>query len=202
MRSLALLALGPLLIFSAQALAQNEPFLVKDIRPGSTGSEPGRLANLNGTLLFSANDGILGEELWKSDGTAEGTVLVKDINPGLESGFSGNFYPWSPAKVNGTLFFAADDGSTGYELWKSDGTAEGTVLVKDINPGSNGSTPKYCANLNGTLFFGASEGVFGRELWRSDGTEAGTVLVKDIRPGAESTRAGWPHRRTNSSSGR
>ncbi|NIP52547.1 MAG: hypothetical protein GWN61_15505, partial [candidate division Zixibacteria bacterium] len=45
-------------------------------------------------------------------------------------------YPSSLINVNGTLFFAASDGIHGYELWKSDGTAAGTVMVKDINPGN------------------------------------------------------------------
>jgi ELWxxDGT repeat protein len=158
---------------------------VKDIRPGSYSSTPAHLANLNGTLFFAADDGILGHELWKSDGTAEGTVLVKDIRPG------GNSEPADLTNVNGTLFFMANDGILGHELWKSDGTAEGTVLVKNINPGSGSSIPHTFStsltNVNGTLFFGASEGVFGRELWRSDGAEAGTVLVKDINSGTESS---------------
>uniref|UniRef100_UPI00056C1DDD hypothetical protein n=1 Tax=Microcystis aeruginosa TaxID=1126 RepID=UPI00056C1DDD len=68
-------------------------------------------------------------ELWKSDGTAAGTVLVKDINPGSSSS-----YPGSLTAVGNTLFFTAYDGlgGSGTELWKSDGTAAGTVLVKDI----------------------------------------------------------------------
>ena len=85
--------------------------------------------------------------------------------------------------MNGTLFFAADDGDDGVELWKSDGTAAGTVLVKDINPGSGDSLPSYLTNVNGTLFFAANDGTHGAELWKSDGTAAGTVLVKDINPG-------------------
>lgn len=51
---------------------------IKDIRPGSTGTLPRFLTNVNGTLFFSADDGTHGYELWKSDGTADGTVLVKD----------------------------------------------------------------------------------------------------------------------------
>src|SRR5204863_2838820 len=73
----------------------------------------------------------------------------------------------------------------GYELWKSDGTEAGTVLVKDINLGSEGSFPSSLTAVNGTLFFGAFDPTHGYELWKSDGTEAGTVLVKDINLGRE-----------------
>ena len=56
--------------------------LVKDIVPGQTSSNPNFLTNVNGTLFFVADDGLSGAELWKSGGTAIGTVRVKDINPG------------------------------------------------------------------------------------------------------------------------
>ena len=49
--------------------------------------------------------------------------------------------PRNLTNVNGTLFFAADDGTNGCELWKSDGTAAGTVLVKDIRPGITAPAP-------------------------------------------------------------
>ncbi|MCA9179762.1 MAG: hypothetical protein KDB14_35140, partial [Planctomycetales bacterium] len=75
------------------------------------------------------------------------------------------------------------DGVSGRELWKSDGTAAGTVLVMDISAGTGSSSPRYFANVNGTLFFNAHDGVSGYELWKSDGTAAGTVLVKDISAG-------------------
>jgi ELWxxDGT repeat protein len=69
----------------------------------------------------------------------------------------------------------------------SNGTAAGTVLVTDINPGIAGSYPMFLTNVNGTLFFDATNGVSGRELWKSNGTAAGTVLVKDINPGSASS---------------
>ncbi len=96
---------------------------------------------------------------------------------------STGFFPSRLTNVNGTLFFRDSSGGTGYELWKSDGTAAGTMLVKDISAGSTSSNPSYFTNVNGVLYFRAEDGSNGEELWKSDGTSAGTVLVKDIRPG-------------------
>jgi ELWxxDGT repeat protein len=86
--------------------------------------------------------------------------------------------------INGTLFLRAYEGTYGTELWKSDGSSAGTVIVKDINPGSANSGPGRLINVNGTLFFVADDGTNGQELWKSNGTSAGTVLVKDINPGS------------------
>src|SRR5205085_2313751 len=142
---------------------------------------PGYLTAVGGTLFFVADDGLNGRELWKSDGTAVGTVLVKDINPGSAYGFPSTSSPSSLTAVGGTLFFAANDGTNGKELWKSDGTPAGTVLVKDINPGSADSYPNGLTAVGGTLYFAADDGVHAQELWSSDGAAAGTALVKDIR---------------------
>ena len=57
--------------------------LVKDINPGRDRLQPADMANVGGTLYFDGRRRHAGEELWKSDGTAAGTVMVKDINPGL-----------------------------------------------------------------------------------------------------------------------
>lgn len=89
--------------------------------------------------------------------------------------------------INGTLYFAAKDSSHGIELWKSNGTAAGTVMVKDIFPGSSSSAPSSFTNVNGVLFFAANNGKNGIELWKSDGTFSGTTLVKDIYPGSGSS---------------
>src|SRR5262249_19930171 len=140
----------------------------------------------NGTLFFTAFDPVNGQELWKSDGTTAGTALVKDIRPGSMSAFvDSDEYPFNPflTAVGGTLFFTADDGTSGAELWKRDGTAAGTVLVKAIVPGGGSSGPQRLTNVSGTLYFMAWTAEAGYELWKSDGTAAGTILVKDIRPG-------------------
>ncbi len=162
--------------------------LVKDIRPGSVGSEDsyyghyygGNLTDFQGLLVFQANDGAHGVELWKSDGIEVGTTLVKDFADGTNGS-----NPFSLTSVGNTVFFRADDGIHGSELWKTNGTATGTVLVKDINP-TGSSLRNYqsgLTNVGGTLFFVADDGVHGQDLWKSNGTEAGTVLVKDFAKG-------------------
>jgi ELWxxDGT repeat protein len=159
--------------------------LVKDIRPGTASSELDKMTVVGERLFFIAYELDHGYELWKSDGTTEGTVLVKDVNPGIGSSMKPNDFREMRA-VGGTLFFTANDGVHGSELWKTDGTAEGTVLVKDLRPGSAGSNLHDLAEVEGVLFFTAEDGVHGRELWKSDGTAEGTVLVKDLVPGAGS----------------
>ena len=154
--------------------------LVKDIRPGSASGEPTELAEIDGTLFFSARDGG-DRELWKSDGTPAGTEQLADINPGAAIGSA----PQNLTPVGDTLFFTAsieDRGFLGGELYKSDGTPGGTILVRDINGVTGDSTPLGLTDIGGTLFFSAFDGS-ERELWKSDGSTGGTVQVADIRPG-------------------
>ncbi len=148
--------------------------LVDDINPGATGSYPRNFTNVNGTLLFVDNDGTHGYELWKSDGTPAGTALVKDIYPGT-SGGNGNYVPHNLTNVNGTLFFVDGDTTTGAELWESNGTAAGTVLVADINPGATSSNPINFVAVGSTLFFGADDGTHGAELWEATSSAPDTT---------------------------
>lgn len=163
------------------AAAIGHPYLVKDINPGSGGSlsSYGPYAVLGGSIVFSAYDPDHGEELWRSDGTPDGTFLLKDIRPGSDTSNPGRLIT-----LNGKVFFRADDGTVGTELWVTDGTVAGTTLLKDLNPGTGRSSPDYLMVSNGTLFFTATTTESGTELWMSDGTAAGTHLVKDIVPGA------------------
>src|SRR5258705_229620 len=83
-----------------------------------------RLYAEKGTTMIAFSN-----SLWKSDGTPDGTILVKTFDPLVTPALS------DLIDVNGIAFFVADDGVHGRELWKSDGTPVGTVLVKDIHPG-------------------------------------------------------------------
>ena len=227
-----------------------QPFLVEDIYPGKTGSEPNYLVDFKGRLLFAANHPEFGEELWRSNGTKSGTRLVKDIDPGplvineVEDTETGSSAPdnvlrtkevdllpghhrqvrrgaveerrdqgWHQGcqghrprpglfgcrrlRVHSprTTFFRAWDKKHGEELWKTDGTEKGTTLIKDINPdlppgarcdqGECGipkgwSHPDTVTVMGKQVFFAADDGKHGVELWKSDGTEKGTTLVKDI----------------------
>jgi ELWxxDGT repeat protein len=154
---------------------------VKDIQPMAGSSHPLSLVDFNGTLFFTADDGEKGKELWKSDGTVPGTERVADINPDGADAFDPSL-DTEMEVVGSTLFFPADDGTHGVELWKTDGTEAGTMLVKDIN-GTGDSNPMKLTRVGGTLFFVADDGINGRELWESNGTSDGTTMVADLAPG-------------------
>ncbi len=142
------------------------------------------------TLYFNAlgvHAAAMEDGLWRTDGTVEGTVLIK---AGLQVTTPFEFDPL--VEFNGALYFTEQSVASGPELWMTDGTQAGTARVKDIRPGFEGSFPEGFKSIDGALLFTADDGVSGRELWRPDGTEAGTVLVKDIDPGAyPSTEASW-----------
>ncbi|MEZ5965494.1 MAG: hypothetical protein R3F56_16795 [Planctomycetota bacterium] len=176
-------------------------------------------------LWFSADDGMRGYELWRSDGTAAGTQLVDDLMPGANDSHPGDITAFG----NGVLFaastpigtelcysegpfttrvvrdldlsssaqpksivpfgnkalFAATTSGLGYELWITDGTAIGTQLVADIQPGSGSSSPSGITVLGTRAVFAATDSA-GTELWSTDGTTAGTRRLLDVNPGSAS----------------
>ena len=164
--------------------------LLADINPGPVGSDPAGLIVFGGDfVLFGADNGAVGKELWKTDGTASGTVLVKDINPG--AGGSSPQYLKHIGNSWGKVLFTADDGVHGRELWVSDGTAAGTFLVKDINPGAADGYPSepYYPGSGAVAYFSADDGAIGKQLWESDGTNAGTKMYT-VNPAGSSFPSG------------
>ncbi len=135
-----------------------------DIRPGSAGSNPSELADMDGRLYFAADDGVYGAELWACDAAKDGAWMIADIRAGAEGS-----NPYELTDVDGTLFFLADDGVHGFELWRSDGTEAGTDLYQDIWPGPYGTTARDLTNVYGRLYFVADDGIHGQELWMTDG---------------------------------
>ena len=210
-----------------------EGTMMIDVNSGMTSFAYG-FTRFKGDFYFQAYDGVNGFELWKSDGTLAGTKLVKDINPGPGSSFHYRFTEFVAYK--GALYFQANDGVHGFELWRTDGTEAGTVLVEDIHTLSpaGSSSPGRFTVMNNVLYFSAYHGLGGHKLrkfsgstpsslvsnndviaggaapddvpvpftefegqlylsardtlssryalWKTDGTFAGTVLVKDVIP--------------------
>jgi ELWxxDGT repeat protein len=190
MRPLVLAAVIPALIGLTPpqtAVASSGPTVVKNINL-SGDSDPSYLTKVGTTLFFAANDGIHGRELWKSDGTAAGTKMVKDVRAGSRGSFPGDLI-----NVSGTLFFTANDGSHGRELWKSDGSAAGTKLVKDLTNDEFSGTNTHLylpVAVGGQLFFFVSQCCAGfSSLYVSDGTAAGTRLMETPVEEVTSARA-------------
>ena len=168
--------------------------ILKDIHQGSNSGlfsavlSHHELTLVGSTLYFPASDGFHGIELWKSDGTSTGTMMVKDINPGGTPGVFSEL-----TAMGNMVYFRASDGTNGQELWKSDGTNQGTVMVKDIYTGDDDDWgyPVDITAIGNTLYFSADDGVVGQELWKSDGTTSGTVLIKDIDTSWDSNPYGF-----------
>jgi ELWxxDGT repeat protein len=139
---------------------------IKDFAPGTSAAYYTSLptmANVDGKLMFALypatqSPGLRQGEIWSSDGTTAGTILIKEQLAQTPAA----------AVVCGTLYFSATatgDAGQGDELWQSDGTAAGTTLVQDIAPGSADSNPLHLTAVNHQLFFSADDGINGRELW-------------------------------------
>gem|GEM_PF-5635002 len=139
-------------------------------------------------MYFTASSLREGKELWKTNGTPAGTVLVKDINPGICPSDVGYL-----AAMGGKLYFTANYGIHGAELWQSDGTAPGTQMVTDLYAGTPGAYPVDLTPLNGKLYFIASGYTAGRELWSFDPNlpEENTPTLTITKTG-DQVNISWP----------
>ena len=157
---------------------------VKDINPEpNDSSAPQFLTRFVGRnkVVFFAFDETAGQEPWVTDGTPGGTFRLADINPGPASsnddtdGDNAGF-----VQLGNLMYFSADDGTTGRELWVTDGTPGGTHMVTEVVPGPGGGYFAEAAVFQGLLFFEAP----GRTIWSSDGTAPGTSqVIGNIFPG-------------------
>lgn len=176
------------LFFLATTAAGNSMLFVSDGTPGGillirNKTSPlldflPRFAILNNEVYFRGENGA---GLWKSNGTAQGTVLVK-----------GNITPSCPggkyAVLAGQLYFNGYDNVYGGEPYVTDGTEAGTHVIKNIYPDQvnikYGSGSRSFTVFNNKVYFAATDANYGEELYATDGTDAGTFLVKDFTPGA------------------
>lgn len=153
--------------------------ILKDIYPGINVSSPREMTVLGTNAFFSANDGVNGRELWKTDGTGIGTTLYLDLNAG-----AGNSNPEQLNVLGSVLTFRGQHPTLGKELFKTNG-AGSLTLIKDINT-TGDSNPTNVTIIGSDLYFSASNGTVGQELWKSNGTSLGTLMLKDINPTGDS----------------
>lgn len=174
--------------------------LIKDINPGDSGSssESRTITVIGNIAYFVADDGVHGKELWRSDGTELGTYMIKDINlqRTREDDPTGDSSPVIVFSYLDKIFFSADDGINGNELWITDGTESGTSLFKDINLAGNSNVSSDWILVGNKAYFAADNGSNGSELWITDFTEQGTFMLKEINIGQV-----IPHGPINSSLG-
>ena len=147
-------------------------------------SYPHFLTSLGDKFVFVAFGDSVGNELYISDGTENGTYLLKNINSyhqTVSNPYDNSSYPNELTKLGNKIIFYADDDIYGYEPWITDGTPDGTHILKDINAGEYASYPENFYYYNEKLFFGADDtGSMIRSLYVTDGTEQNTYKLKDI----------------------
>jgi trimeric autotransporter adhesin len=164
----------------------NNVSIIKDINIGTASSNPYDFLLQGDILFFSATDGTNGVELWTSDGEEVGTEMFADINA-LNSGADSS-NPNHKILFNNKVYFSANNGITGVELWVADYNAFTFSLVSDINATGNSNPATLGFKQAGAfLYFDADDGIVGNELWVTDGTSAGTALLEDINPSGNSS---------------
>lgn len=175
--------LASLLAFGGAAAQAGSAHLVRDLETSATnaGSFPERLIVWRDHAYFIASDPVHGQEVWTTDGTREGTRVLRDV---VREPSSGSTAIRALEAGEEGIWMALDDGVSGFELWASDGTPEGTRLVADLCPGTCGSDVGALFAWRDSVFFEAGSAGTGIEPWISDGTRDGTRLLEDVCPGA------------------
>ncbi len=155
---------------------------IKIINDATASGAPTNLTWIGSSLYFAAYQRGSGTEPWISDGTLNGTVMIKDLG----SEFNGNSNPSQFTRAMHKTVFQAGVSATGHELYTTDGTSSGTSLLKDINPGSDSGISSAAAftKVGDYIFFAANDGTHGNELWVTDGTSTGTYMALDMNPGS------------------
>jgi len=151
-------------------------YLLKDISSSTFGSSPSDMTVVENTMFFTATDLDNGRELWKTDGTEVGTELVKDLEPGTASSFSNNENLLF--SYNGNLLFTASTTDNEEDLWLSDGTEAGTVVLKAFTDGFQAEAPLSLTIFNNEVYFYGFDDAVGDGLWKTDGTTGGTELIR------------------------
>ena len=151
------------------------------------------LRELNGRLLFfgASFESPPRTGLWSTDGTEAGTVLLSPVLEQTLELVLGIYGSPQWTRLGSRLLFRGWDPAHGFELWATDGTPGGTVLVRDIAPGTGSSFPDFLTPVGSEVWFAANDGVHGDELWSSDGTPGGTRLRADLVPGPGSSSPQW-----------
>ncbi len=162
---------------------------VSDIIPGFDGSNPYDFREFNGFLYFTAFSSATGRELYRTDGTT--TTLFKDINVGNGSAFDLSVNRHKFIVLNNYMYFFARDIDESYDFWRTDGTANGTQKLVEVNGFGLGDKDRFI-EANGELFFvfnDDNENTIGSELYKYNEATNTISLVKDINPsnGSSST---------------
>ena len=156
-----------------QILAQAQQITSLFQGSGTHSSNPRYVGVTDEYFFFTANQGVLGTELWRSDGTVEGTTLVKDIAKGSFSSFFGGIFTPQATTIGNKVYFVANDAIDDNQIWVSDGTEAGTQPITNFGPGSFSALNV----INNELIFLRTLPWGGTQIWKSDGTPEGTNLV-------------------------